>query len=136
MREESVFDYFTANAFNVDVTVAGRNPNAPAVFAVPVADPFSNVPADGVSVTLHVAVPTQLMLVVLDACMIVPNLPLSFCVWLNAMSIPMTPCAEHCTVPVTVAAPLFESTATLGSIASVTVANRSSSNAPMSQVTP
>jgi hypothetical protein len=53
--------YFTANALSVDVTVAGRNPNAPPAFTVPVAAPFSNLPVDGVSVTLHGAVPTQLM---------------------------------------------------------------------------
>ena len=108
----------------------------PPAFTVPVAGPFSNLPVDGVSVALQEAVPTQSTLVARAAWMIVPNLPLTFCVWLSATSIAITPRSEHVTVPVTVATPVFAFTATLGPIVSVTLASRSSSNAPMSQVMP
>src|SRR5678816_2191828 len=135
LRPRGSLAYFTANAFSVDVAVAGRNPNAPPAFTVPVAAPLSNLPIDGVSVTLHEDVPTQSTVVVPAAWTIVPNLPV-FCAWLNATSIPTVPGAEHVTVPVTVAAPVCSLTATLGAIAGVTLANRSSSNAPMSQVPP
>jgi len=103
---------------------------------IPVAEPFSNVPVDGVSVTLQADVPTHRMFVVPLAWMIALNLSVAFCVWLNATSSSATAGSEHVAVPVTTATPVFALTATFGSIASVTVANRSSSNAPMSHVTP